>query len=127
MSLMKRALIPIVIVGALCVGTVGCSSSSDSSSGGAFCDKAKSADLENIDDDSPEFVDALKDLEKSAPSAIKDDMKLLTDALVKIQDLDTSDPEAMLDALEDFDQDKLEKASENIQAYLKDECGIDAS
>lgn len=126
MNFMKRAAIAVVLVSALSLSAVGCGSSSSSS--GSFCDNAKSKNFNDLNPaDGAKFTDALKSLQKSAPSEIKGDMSTLTNALIKLQSLDTADPKAMAAALKDIDQTKVEAASKNIQKYLKDKCGIKVS
>lgn len=67
---------------------------------------------------------AVGDLKASAPDEIQSDVNLLADAVDTLANLDFSDPKAMQDVGSKVDSDKLDKASDNIEAYAKKHCKI---
>lgn len=147
-----RRLSVILLVPVLALGA-GCGDDDDASAGGDFCDRARLLDaqmssLENEfeGDDIPssevfdEAADALGDLADGAPSEIKGDLETLADGVREIAeifgDIDLSDPEALSDP-ENAEQlqamgERMEEldatvgdASDRVEAYLADECGIE--
>lgn len=119
MNRFKRGIGAALVIGTLSFAGVACSSGGGSSS--AFCDAAKKADASDVDpSDGKAFADLMEDLEKNAPSDIKGDVSTLADALKSMQE----DPTKLPD---DATQEKLQKASDNIQKYIEDKCGISAS
>lgn len=117
MTSIKRTIGAVGLTGALFFAGFGCSSSGSTAS---FCKNAKTADAKNFSPtDGKKFNDMLDKLESSAPSEIKGDIKTLADAMTTLQ----KDPSKV----KDLDQAKLKKASDNIEKYLKDKCGIQTS
>lgn len=114
----KRTVGSLAIVGTLFFAGVGCGSSSSQAS---FCDQAKKVDANDLGPaDGKKFTDMLEKLQSKAPSEIKGDMATLVNAFTAMQKDPTKMPE-------NLDEKKIEKASANIEAYLKDKCGIDSS
>ena len=137
---------------ALVAGVAGCGDdggAGDAAGGGggdkeAFCELASSQELEgfeSLDDfdpteaaDNAELDRALDELTDTAPTVIRDDVRTVAEGvreLVKVlSEIDTSDPDA-LDALteraEELEsmQAEMERATENVNRYLEEECGID--
>jgi len=104
--------VAVVCISALALGACGGGGGGSSS---AFCSKAK--DLKALDEetDQKKVLEEAKKAASSAPSEIKDDMKTLVDGLEKLIDGDFS---AATDP-------KFETASDNVEKYAKDKCGID--
>jgi hypothetical protein len=137
-------IIAIVVVLALLAGGGAFLLTKGSGGGGStasFCDTVKKfkddAQLENAFSD-PTKLDkiatAFDQLTKSAPSEIKTDMNTLNDAIKKIVaavKAAGSDPSkafgAILAASASFDQAKVTQASNNVDKFAKDKCGVDLS
>lgn len=142
-------LVPVLVLGA------GCGDDDDVSASGGFCDRARLLDrqMTNLEEqfgseDVPsgeafeETADAIGGLAEGAPTAIRGDLETLEEGVREIAeifgDIDLSDPAALSDP-ENMDQ--LEQMSERMQAldadigdaservetYLSDECGLDIS
>ena len=125
MHSIKRTLGSVALVGTLFVAGVGCGSSGNKAS---FCSNAKKYSGKDFDAASGKtFTEAMNNLKSSAPSEIKDDMNYIAEWASKFQNVDQNDPKAAAEAVKGLDQKKLEKASNNIEKYLKDKCGIDTS
>ncbi len=128
MSKKQRIVASIALAGALGFAGVGCGSSGSSAS---FCDtlKANSKVISSADFSSKDAMnkasDVLNQLKSSAPSEIKSDVELLADAINKLKDVDLKDPASAAKVMKDFDQKKLETASDNVEKYAKDTCKID--
>jgi hypothetical protein len=89
-----------------------------------------------------EAADAIGDLADGAPDEIKEDLEIVADGVREIAEvfgeIDLSDPEAMADPanietltaigerMEELDQ-RVSASSDRVEAYLRDECGIDMS
>ena len=89
-----------------------------------------------------ETADAIGGLAEDAPSAVKGDLETLADGVREIAeifgDIDLSDPaalsdpentaklEEMGDRMEALDSE-IGDASERVETYLQDECGLDIS
>ncbi len=122
---------PLLLTATLGFTSVACSSSSGSAS--SFCDtlkksesSIKDADLDNKDA-AKKAVEAMKQLEKNAPSEIKGDMQTIRTAMEALAKVDSSDPSSAAKAMEGIDMEKMQKAGDNLQKYAKDKCGIDMS
>lgn len=137
-------IVAIVIVLALIAGGVAFALTRDSGGGGgsvkAFCDTAKkfqndeSLNAANDPSKIDKGLEAFDALVKAAPSEIKNDMKTLQDAYVKIAQAVKSagnDPNkvfgAILAASAGLDQQKIEQAGKNVEAFGKKNCGADFS
>lgn len=108
--------------------------------GEAFCQQAEGLEerFSRLDEPSPELFrevsEAFIGLAENAPDEISSDAATLAEALEKYAEafdgMDMDDPESLaafqeeLEAVEE-DTDDLEGASENVAAYLQEECGID--
>jgi hypothetical protein len=145
-------LVPLLLVGAACGGD-----DDDDSAGGdgaaAFCADARAVDqefsgLEELaGDELPsadamnDAGDALADLAKGAPAAVKDDLEAVASTTHEIAEalggIDFTDPSVLTDPAnaEELRQvgermqaigTDFRAASDRVQAYLRDECGIDA-
>jgi hypothetical protein len=137
-------IIAIVVVLALLAGGGAFLLTKGSGGGGStasFCDTVKKfkddAQLDNAFSD-PTKLDkiatAFDQLTKSAPSEIKTDMNTLNDAIKKIVaavKAAGNDPSkafgAILAASASFDQAKVTQASNNVDKFAKDKCGVDLS
>jgi hypothetical protein len=90
--------------------------------------KAAQANLKFEDVLDPSKVDALlsafDQLVKSAPSEIKADMNTLNDAIKKERD-NVKAGKSPDEGLNASDEAKLTTASNNIEKFAKDKCGID--
>jgi hypothetical protein len=102
-----------------------------------FCAQAAGLDervdeaLAGIGDDDPSVTDAFRQVAEEvrvveAPAPIAADWEALAGGLDRMADaftdLDVTDPES-LTALEDA-EGRLSTAGDNVDAYLRDECGI---
>ena len=145
-------LVPVLALGAGCGGD---DDDDGVSAGGDFCDQARDLDeqmtaletqFEGEDIPSSEVfeqtADAIGGLADDAPSAIKGDLETLEDGVREIAeifgDIDLSDPAALSDPenmeqleqmgerMEALDTD-ISEASERVETYLSDECGLDIS
>ena len=84
----------------------------------AFCDQARS--LEEIDDADLSDEDALEQLQGAlddVPDEIQDDAQVLLDA---IEAIESGDFEFLIE-----NEEELTEATENLESFLADECGID--
>ena len=111
---------------------------SAASGDGDFCDQAAGIDervdaaMSDLEGDDPSVADAFRQLATElrgleAPAAISADWEALSGGLDRMAqaftDLDLTDPDS-LDALDQAEGD-LSTASDNVETYLRDECGID--
>ena len=142
---MRRAVAGLFVAAMLAVG---CGSGGGSGSAATFCDDAKGLEERfNSFENDPDafsfdtFNDILNELEDLTPPAeIEDDwntfiggVRQLVDTLEPIKDKDifgedADDPEVQA-AFEEFqtisEDPDLTKATENVEKYLADECGVD--
>ncbi|MDR1825058.1 MAG: hypothetical protein LBR27_06980 [Bifidobacteriaceae bacterium] len=112
----------IAVIGAalLSVGVLsGCGGSK------SFCDVINDDQYDDLDyNDTDAAEKALKDLKAAAPSDLKDDIDVLLDYFDAVKDIDTDDYDALLEAMESFDSDKLDEASEALDEAVA-ECEAD--
>ena len=96
----------------------------------AFCAKIVSLDNQTSGDDtSPqgmlEMLTVLEDLAKVAPTAeLQQAIETYTPLLEKMAKLDQNDPEAFSTMMGQLFSPELIKASEVLDAYITDVCGI---
>lgn len=123
---MTRKFLLLPVVAALFLGGCGLFGGSSGSSS-KFCEQARTLETNRNSlfpsdaTDSQNFqkaVDKLKELQKSAPSAIKGDVSTLLDALQKLQ---SGDLKALT---EPGFSAKVQSASKNVQNYLTKTCKI---
>lgn len=99
----------------------------------ALQDRFDDLDVEADDafGDDSEFEAAIGELQDiDPPSEIADDWNTITDALSGFADIpaDLSDDEMLEEFMSRFgafDQEEMERASQNVENYVRDECGID--
>ncbi len=116
---------PIVILAAVCTLTLAaCGDDGGGGSADEFCSNlaaSQSIDVEGADDPTAAIA-ALRDLQGSAPDAIKDDLRLIIDALAALTDLDfTNTSEEDIAALEEQFAD-LEDASARLETWAQENC-----
>ena len=128
----RKTLATATVVGALALSGAACSSSSSAS----WCDKVKKVANDTSNDsidvtDSDAFAKAQKDAEeklndiaKGAPSEISGDMKKLTEGYQKAMAAMASNDSS---ALEGIDEDELEAASDRVDKFVKEKCGVELS
>ena len=118
--------------GAADTATTGASSDSEFCTRAAEIDQRVEDGLDKLDDDDPSVADAFRQLADQlrgldAPDAISSEVAALADGLDRMAEafdgIDITDPET-LTALDDA-QGNLDTASEKVDAFLKDECGIE--
>lgn len=102
-------------------------SCSDDGGGGdveAFCDQI--VVLESMEDPTDEEAQqALQDLVDDAPSEIKGDLEVVVGVFDDLQGLDEDDPEAMGEVFALMENEEFIEASENLEAFGVDECGLE--
>ncbi len=94
-----------------------------------FCQKFTELDsLENQPETQEETISAFDDLIDAAPDEIRDDLETVRDALAGLEDFDDAEanPEAAQEFLEVLSQPEIVEASENLEAYTVDVCGIES-
>ena len=128
MRFRRFGLIAVLALGGLFAAACGDDDDGGSGGGGggggggdsAFCDQARALEeAEEFDPSNEEaFEDAIdqaRDALESAPDEIQDDVQVLLDALEAFESGD----------FESIDTDELEQAGQNLDEYLRDQCGID--
>lgn len=134
---------------ALGAGLAGCGDDGgdDGASGGgggdkeAFCQLAAEEDVDGLEDFDPneaadmeELNRLLDELSDRAPSEIRDDVETVAEGLREfvevLSTIDTSDPNALAELGERAEelegmQEEMEAATERVDRYLEEECGID--
>ena len=95
----------------------------------AFCEQIRELQAEaDTSVDAPagtaEQFDALID---SAPDEFVDDVRLLVDALAELEELDENDPEAFEQVFEIIARPGFVEASERLEEFGVEECGLDPS
>ena len=130
---------------AACGGDDGDGGSASGGGGGGdkdrFCELAAQEDIEGLEDFDPESTgdmeqldEALAQLSDAAPGEIKDDVETVASGLRELVEvlstIDTSDPDALGELAERAEelegmQEKMEAATERVDRYLEEECGID--
>lgn len=114
--MMRRNLALLVAVG-LVFGLGACGGGGGGSVA-SFCNLVKKDSKSFSPSSKTSAVSELKKIESSAPSAIKGDIKTLTDYLDSVSSSKPQVPSASEIA-------KLTAAEKNITAYTKDKCNID--
>ena len=127
---LARRVLGLAAVPALVIGFAACGDDDDSDSasgGGDFCDQADSLDdtFESIDDPTSEqFSEALDRIRSMDPPAeIADDWEQLVSALDGLEDIDLENPDP--EALAGFDTEAMQQASDRVDEYMSEECGIE--
>jgi hypothetical protein len=124
---LARRVVGLAAVPALLVGLAACGDDDDDSAGGSFCDQAESLNetFDSIDDPtSDQFSEALDRIRSmDPPEEIADDWNQLVTALDGLEDIDLENPDP--EALADFDTDAMQEASDRVDEYMADECGIE--
>jgi hypothetical protein len=127
---MRRTLIGLVAAGAVVVAG-GCSdadddsASSDSGGGsGEFCDTFEQlvADASSEDSDPDAARETLENLEP--PSEIEAEWNQYLPVVLRAEDVDTSDPEAV--AQFQAEQSEAAPAGQAVNQYLAEDCGIES-
>lgn len=123
---LARRVLGMAAVPALLLGLAACGDDDDSA-GGGFCDQADSLNqtFDEVDDPtSAEFGEALDRIRAMDPPAeIADDWDQLVSALDAFQDIDLENPDP--EALAAFDSEEMQQASDRIDEYMSEECGIE--
>jgi len=112
----------------ICVGAIaalsmltGCSSSSGQYSNAEFCTVGDS--LESIDTyDMVAWADAVQQLADHAPDEFKDEMVFLSEAYHKLVDVDITDGQAVLDALEGISLNRFTSSSAALPMVVDRVC-----
>ncbi|HEX6425426.1 MAG TPA: hypothetical protein VFZ79_18205 [Acidimicrobiales bacterium] len=123
--LLRRAL-AVAAVPALLLTAAACSDGDDDGDDAAsFCDRFEEIDerysgIEDpTDEDFDAAIDAVADLDP--PAEIEEDWNTMIEAFRSFSEIDVSDPEA----LADVDFTEAEAASDRVDAFLAEECGIE--
>jgi len=123
---LARRVLGLAAVPALMVGFAACGDDDDSA-GGGFCDQAESLNetFDEIDDPTSEqFGDALDRIRAmDPPEEIADDWNQLVTALDGLEDIDLENPDP--EALAALDTDEMQQASDRVDEYMSEECGIE--
>jgi hypothetical protein len=127
-SPLARRIVGLAAAPALLLAFAACSDDDGGdSAGGNFCDQARSLDtaFDDVDDPtSAEFGEALDRIRSMDPPAeIADDWNQMVSALDGLEDIDLENPDP--EALADFDTEAMQQASDNVDAYMSEECGIE--
>ena len=147
---MLRRILALVLTVALPVAvTAACSSSDDGAGDGAgdegassttvasedgdegadtteFCDRVEVFDdLDTDDTISTEVVDEFDDLAAMAPEEVEEELAVMAELFRTISETDVDDEEAFAEIMALFLDPELIAASEAVEAYVLDECGID--
>jgi hypothetical protein len=108
---------------ALLLALAACGDDDDGGSGasGDFCEEAEALDqrfddAEAGEEEIQEFVDELQRLDP--PAEIEEDWNELVSAF---ENFDPEDPSS----LENVDTERIDEASQNIDEYMQEECGIE--
>jgi hypothetical protein len=121
-----RRMVGLAAVPALLLTVAACGDDDDSAGGGSFCDQARALEdrFQDIDDPtSDEFssaLDAIGDMDP--PAEIADDWDTMVGALDSLRDIDLENPDP--DALAEFDSESMQEASDRVDTYMEEECGI---
>ena len=126
---MRRTLIGLVAAGAVVVAG-GCSdadddtAASDSGDSGEFCDTFEQlvADASSEDSDPDAARETLENLEP--PSEIQEEWNQYLPVVLRAEDVDTSDPEAV--AQFQAEQSEVASAGQAVNQYLAEDCGIES-
>lgn len=92
-----------------------------SGASGDFCEGAEAIDQRVDDTEAGEadFQDVVDELQRlDPPAAIEDDWNELLSAL---ESVDPDDPSS----LDDIDTERVDEATQNIDEYMQEECGIE--
>lgn len=108
---MKRTLAALASAGLLTVGLTACGGGGEAE---AFCERGEELGS-SLDTSDPEAaMGLLEDLRDEAPSEIQGDMDTLVEAMDALQAGD----------LEGLDQEAVTEASENLEAYVTENCDV---
>jgi hypothetical protein len=91
-----------------------------------FCGQIE--ELDAMDDlEGETALAALSDLIDDAPEEIRSDLEIVVDRISELEGLEEDDPEAMAQIFALMDDEEFVTASENLEAYGVDECGLPPS
>ena len=131
MSPFRKIFGSLMIVGLITAGGAACSSDDSSKSADsaasidAWCKKFEQAEKDDEGAELEESAAIFKDLAKDAPGAIRDDMDLIASAFTEMQSVDFEDESAVKALEEKYDEDEIDAATNRIEVFAKDECGLD--
>lgn len=124
---MSKLRTPAMFSSALLVVALAACGGGGGGSAASFCEAGKDWEqrFENLDPTTggfDEVQEALADLAGDVPDEIQDEFDVVRDAVDALADVDFSDTDAVLEALENFDQEELEAASNTIEQWINDNC-----
>ena len=125
-SPLARRVVGLAAAPALLVGLAACGDD-DEGAGGNFCDQARSLDsaFNDIEDptsaDFSEAIDRIREMDP--PAEIAEEWDQLVSSLDVIDDIDLENPDP--EALAEFDTEATQEASDRVDEYMKDECGLE--
>ena len=116
-------------IGLAAVLTLAACGSSEGNAGGTddFCEQIRVLDAdESVADDNPAAaVDELEALIDDAPEEIRDDLRTVVDAFAEFDAIDEDDPDAFAVLFEIFERPEVIEASENLERFGVEECGLE--
>jgi hypothetical protein len=125
-SPLARRIVGLAAVPALLAGLAACGDD-DEGAGGDFCEQARSVDsaFDEIDDpSSADFSEAIDRLQEMDPPAeIAEEWDQLMSSLDAFEDIDLENPDP--EALAELDTEEMQEASDKVDEYMSEECGIE--
>ena len=116
-----------VALAALALG--GCGGSDGGGDTDAFCEQIRALDAEDdvADDDIAAAAEQFEALIGDAPDEIADDLRIVVDAFAELDEIDEDDPEAFELFFELFQRPEFVEATETLEQFGVDECGLEPS
>ncbi len=107
----------------------GCGGSDGGGDTEAFCERVRALEAadESVDDDVAAAAAEFEALIDDAPAELRDDLRIVVDAFTELDAIDENDPEAFELFFELFERPEFVEASETLEQFGVEECGLDPS
>jgi len=109
------------------LGLAGCGGSDGGGDTEAFCEQIRAIDAtdEAAGDDIAAAAEQFDALTDDAPDEIADDLRVVVDAFAELDEIDEDDPEAFELFFELFQRPEFLEATETLEQFGVDECGLE--
>jgi outer membrane murein-binding lipoprotein Lpp len=117
----------VVVAAALVLA--GCGGSDGGGDTETFCEQVRALEAadQGVDDDVAAAAADFEALIDDAPEELRDDLRIVVDAFTELDAIDENDPAAFELFVELFERPEFVEATENLEQFGVDECGLDPS
>ncbi len=115
------------VVAAAALALAGCGGSDGGGDTEAFCEQIRELDAASdaAEEDITATADEFDALIDDAPDELKDDLRIVVDAFAELDAIDEDDPEAFELFFELFQRPEFLEATETLEQFGIDECGLE--